>query len=56
VCFVRCLKKETLVFCSSSLELGSRGEEEANVRVFLFAFCLSKVFVSVGHRLMTASC
>lgn len=42
-------------FSSSSLELWGRGEEEANVRVFLFLFCVSKILVSVGHCLMTAS-
>lgn len=55
-CSVQCLENESLVFfSSSSLELRSGGEEEANVRVFLFAFCMSKIFVSVGHCLMTAA-
>lgn len=52
-CSVQCLENQSLVF---SLELWSRGEEEANVGVFLFAFCMSKIFVSVGHCLVTASC
>lgn len=36
--------------------VGSGGEEEADGRVFVLAFCMSKISVSVGHCLMTTRC
>lgn len=36
--------------------VGSGGQEEADGRVFVLAFCMSKISVSVGHCRVTTRC